>query len=250
MNKLSKEKKEYIENISRTIKKKFKEKFDINEFKNPFEIISNMEEYIIIRFPNKNNIQGFTLKKGQYKCIYINSADTLGRQHYSCWHEFYHSIDDRTKFDEITLSIKGDKSIVELEAEYFASCMLMDKIELEDFIRLNWKNENMLEEKDLIKIQYYFNVSYSALQQKLNEIYNTKRFFTFTINLQKNRNEFEKMVTKMGYNIDLISSTDDFCLPEKFINAFKKNMMDKRIGISKAKEIVELLNEKEVKIKW
>ncbi|MBE6049826.1 MAG: ImmA/IrrE family metallo-endopeptidase [Clostridium sp.] len=239
--------KKVIEKVAKKIKSKLYNQFGIKDFRDPFKVISSLDGYIIIRFKNDKKIQGFTIKKENYKCIYINSADVLGRQYYSCWHEFYHSIDD---VHELRISHKGDKSVAEESAEYFAGCMLLDKDELNRYIRIKWGNENNLNEEALIDIQYKFQVSFEALKVRLNEIFNTKRFYKFKINSIENRKKYEKKVRQLGYDIQLISPTEDFCVPYFFIEDLQKNLIGKRMSMEKISETINFLEEKEVKFKW
>lgn len=244
---MTEDRKEKIEKYAKNIKKKLRDEFKITDFRDPFKVISLLDNYIIIRFKNDKEIQGFTLKKGEYRCIYINSADVLGRQYYSCWHEFYHSIDD---INELRVSKKGDKSPAEEEAEYFAGCMILDREELDYYIRKKWGSEKKLDEEALVDIQYNFQVSFSALKTRLAEIYNNKSFYKYNINSRENREKYESLVKKMGFTLDLISKTNDFCIPSSFIANLKSNIVSKRISLEKANKIIDFLSENEVDTKW
>ncbi|MDU1116413.1 MAG: ImmA/IrrE family metallo-endopeptidase [Clostridium butyricum] len=241
------DRKEKIEKIAKSIKKKLREELNVSDFSDPFKVISLIDKYIIIRFKNDKEIQGFTLKKGDFRCIYINSSDVLGRQNYSCWHEFYHCIDD---INEVRISKKGDKSPAEEEAEYFASCMLLDKEELDGYIRELCGSEKNLNEEELIKIQYKFNVSFGSLKTRLAEMYKNKKYFTYNINAVKNRIKYEEEVLRLGFDLQLISPTNDFCVPSLFINNLRENIISNRISLEKGNKIVEFLDEKGADIKW
>lgn len=243
--------KERISMVAKKVREKFKSEYGIYEFNKPFEIISKLEKYIIIRFPFEEEIQGFTVEKNGYKCIYINSKDVLARQNYSCWHEFYHSMDDRNLADgKFELSIKNSKDSVEKEAEYFASCMLLDKEELVDYIRKNWGSERSLSEVDLIDIQYRFGVSYKALKLKLKEIYNDNYFFKFKINEKGNEEKYLEEIRKKGYEPYLALSTNDFCIPISFKEDLLECYKNKKIGIEKVEQTIDFLNEKGVEFRW
>lgn len=244
---MNEDRKVQIEMVAKKIKKTLKEEYNVEDFRNPFKIISLLDNYIIIRFKNYKEIQGFTLKKGEYRCIYINSADVLGRQYYSCWHEFYHSIDD---INELRVSRKGDKSPAEEEAEYFAGCMLLDREELDCYIRKKWGNEKKLDEEALVDIQYKFQVSFSALKTRLAEIYNNKSFYKYNINSPGNREKYESLVKKMGLTLDLISETNDFCIPSSFIANLQSNIISNRVSLEKANKIIDFLSENGVDTKW
>lgn len=244
---MTEDRKEKIEKVAKNIKKKLIEDYKVTDFSDPFKVISLLDNYIIIRFENDKDIQGFTLKKGDFRCIYINSSDFLGRQNYSCWHEFFHCIDD---VNEVTISKKGDNSPGEQEAEYFASCMLLDKEEVDRYIREVWGSEKYLNEEALIKIQYRFNVSFGSLKTRLAEIYKNKKYFSYNINSVKNRKKYEDEVLRLGFDLQLISPTNDFCVPSSFINNLRENIMSNRISLDKGNKIVEFLDENGVDIKW
>ncbi|EPB8146017.1 ImmA/IrrE family metallo-endopeptidase [Clostridium perfringens] len=243
---------EMIRKIAKSVRGQLSSRYGIEKFDNPFEIISKLEKYIIIRFSNDNKIQGFTTEKNGFKCIYINSNDVLGRQHYSCWHEFFHSIDDRKKINEgsFEVSITGSNEICEREAEYFASCMLLDKEVLEDYIIQKWGSESNLSELDLIDIQYEFGVSYQALKNKLHEIYNNGRFYTYTINSIENREKYLEAIKNKGYSTKLVEKTNDFCIPISFKNDLLDCYKNKQITFEKLEKTVKFLDEKEVEFKW
>lgn len=57
------DRKEKIEKIAKSIKKKLREELNVSDFSDPFKVISLIDKYIIIRFKNDKEIQGFTLKK-------------------------------------------------------------------------------------------------------------------------------------------------------------------------------------------
>lgn len=247
MSNLDKNEKNEISKAAKEIKTMLVEEYGITNFRDPFEIISKLEKYYIIRYNNDCNVQGFTLFKEDYRCIYINSGDTLGRQYFSCWHEFYHSIDD---ISEVNISIKGDKSLSELRAEYFASCMLLDNTEVDDYIKLKWGNETKLVEEDLIDIQYKFRVSFESLKEKLNEIYDTKKFYMYKINSLDNIEKYKKIIHAKGLEPDLILPTNDYCLPNIFLEDIGENIKKKRISLKKANELLDFFEKKGVEVKW
>lgn len=63
--------------------------------------------------------------------------------------------------------------------------MLLDKEELDGYIRELCGSEKNLNEEELIKIQYKFNVSFGSLKTRLAEMYKNKKYFTYNINAVK-----------------------------------------------------------------
>lgn len=244
---------EYASSIIRN--KLFNNNF--SDLKNPFEIISNLNNYIIIRFPSKlkfeaetENLSGFSYNISEYKCIYINSNHLLARQFFSCWHEFYHTLNDD---NSQSYNIKKE----ELKADYFASCILMPKNEIENYFMKIGKGHSELEFQDLVLMQHHFRVSLSALVKRISDIYSINKYNHYLkYRLLKYNDELINKTLEIKKNgnrdidINLIKPTEDFVLPKKFLDSTMNNIENDRITLDKANSILSLIEEKEVKFLW
>ena len=80
-------------------------------------------------------------------------------------------------------------------------------------------------------------------------MYKNKKYFTYNINAVKNRIKYEEEVLRLGFDLQLISPTNDFCVPSLFINNLRENIISNRISLEKGNKIVEFLDEKGADIK-
>lgn len=242
---LDKSKKETLEYIAKITR----ENLNLNVGCDAFRVISNLEKYIIIRFPSSvDELSGFSLKKGKYRCIYINSSHVLGRQYFSCWHEYYHCIND---LKEMKISYYGDSDKEEKEADYFASCMLMPKEEIENYIIINRKDIKEYNEDDLIKMQYKFRVSFQALLFRLKDIYECPGIlkYLYLSNL-KNKDIYLERIKKNGFGIDMVLPTNDSCVGKSFFKDLESNLIKNRINLFKVEQIMNIVKDEEIKGEW
>lgn len=242
---LNESKKKTLEYVANEIRKEL----NLSIGEDPFKVISNIEDYIIIRFPSKiENLSGFSLKKGKYKCIYINSNHVLGRQYYSCWHEYFHCIND---LNEFKMSYYGDKQEEEEKANYFASCILMPREEIEEYVILSKKKINEYNEDDLIKMQYKFRVSFQSLLFRLKDIYRCDSILKYKyLSALKNKDEYLKKIEKNKFNPEMILPTNDACVSKGFFKDLEANLINNRITISKVEQIMKIVEDEEIRGEW
>lgn len=238
-----------LESFSESILDTLNKDFGKNIYNsNPFEMISSSgNKYIIIRYPTEiDNISGLYYNLYNYKCIYINSNHLLCRQFFSCWHEFYHC----------TRNHQEIASMEETEANYFASCMLLPKKDVKSYVRnlkLNYKN---LEEKDLIVMQHFFNVSLASLALRLNDIYDTTFFSSYMryrdINLNNELIEKTRIIQESNseINIDLLIPTQDFAASKKLLDIIIYLVSNDKISLDKSNVIYDFIHEKGVQFLW
>ena len=143
--------------------------FKGNNLGNEIDVLEQLG-FIIVKFPSKDkNLSGFCIEKSGYKCIYINSNITEGRQRFSLWHEYYHLITG----DGIGISYNdGDKySKSECKAHLFASLFLMPENAVREYIELNRISMPYIKNKDILRMANIFNVSFSAMLYRIIQIY-------------------------------------------------------------------------------
>ena len=256
MNTLSDIEKSDIEELSYRISEVLYNNMNFDDPKDPFEIISSLRDYIIIRFPSKikfesekDSFSGFSYYVHEYNCIYINSDHLLARQFFSCWHEFYHTLN---------LNEEPEPNIhkEELKADYFASCILMPKNAIDNYFMDIGKGYSELDFEDLILMQHHFRVSLSALVVRISDIYSIKKYDHYLkYNYLKYNDELIQKTMEIGkknnnIDISLIKPTNDFVFPKKFLDYIMDNIKNNRISLEKADEILTLIEEREVKFLW
>lgn len=204
---------------------------------------------ILVRFSGDESISGYSYVVDNYFCIYINSNHSLGRQYCSFWHEIYHCINDERENNQ-TAKLNYEEE-EESEANYFSYCVLLQRNNLRDEIFKLSTNWRYITIGDMIKLQNTFRVSMQALIYRLNEVFDTTLFNKFIyITSVKHVQEFKDQVIKMGYDCDLILPTLDFCVPRSFISNLYDNIQKKRISWEDAAEVIDILEDKGVEVKW
>lgn len=247
--KLRQNAKDELEAFSLEILQYLEDRYKKNIYNNnPFEMISYLnKKNIIIRYPTSiDTVSGLYYNLYGYRCIYINSNHLLCRQYFSCWHEYFHSTRNKQENTELE----------ELEADYFASCMLLPREDIKTYFRKLKISYNDLDESSLIIMQHYFNVSISSLAYRLNDIYNTDRFGQYIryrdIKLNEElidktkEMEFESDYIKM----ELLYPTNDFVTSKNILEAIIYLIENDKISTNKANSIYNFINEKGVQFLW
>ncbi|MGD6803949.1 ImmA/IrrE family metallo-endopeptidase [Rossellomorea aquimaris] len=210
--------------------------------KDTFETLEQLG-YFYVCFPAHDDLSGFHIKKGDFDCIFVNSAHSLGRQHFSAWHEVYHAY---TK-DYGGISLLGDIAYDEMEqkAEFFASCILMPEDLVRSYLRSNGlQNLKYISHVDLIRMQNYFRVSYKAMLVRLTKLfpsYKKDLSSRYALGLQGNEQKMEAKTAEAGESIELIKPTNDFSLSPRFYKMLHDNLQQDRISSERAASILELI---------
>ncbi|TMN22608.1 ImmA/IrrE family metallo-endopeptidase [Lentibacillus cibarius] len=245
-NKLTPGKKEELYKSVIPIAEEFRSRF-LNKDKPIEDTFKTLERlgFFIVKFPTHKDLSGFYIEKSGYNCIFVNSSHSLGRQFYSAWHECYHAYTG----DNGGISLFGDMKYSEMEqkAEYFASCILMP----EDLVR-RYINENGLSNlkyiryEQLIIMQNYFRVSFSALVTRLIKLYpKFKGDLSKRYNLGRPENA-QKLLEKI-HAVDgdksLVLPTNKFSVSQRFLELLYNNLDENRISADKAQSVLELLED-------
>lgn len=135
---------------------------------NSFDMIEELGFFIIGKKVD-NDISGFHIDIGSYKCIFVNRNHNLARQNQSLWHEVYHWYTG----DKLHVSKTGEKEYLEMEfkAENFASKILIDRNKLKSKALEYRSNPRYLSRVDLVNLQNYFKASYMNIVRALHEVF-------------------------------------------------------------------------------
>lgn len=228
--------------IAAELRKSFINNFDV--IKDSFQTIEHLG-YLLIRFPAQDgnqDISGFHIKKGNVKCIYINTNQNLGRQFFSVWHEFYHAeTGDGTGISYVKAS-EVDPS--EFKADAAAGYILMPDNLIRSYIQENYITFPYISYKQIIEMQNYFRVGYGAVVQRLIYVYPEHREtlskrFALSRNTPEQRKKMENEVKNAGGDIKLITATKDIYIPKSFFDDLEFNMKNERISHEKAFNILK-----------
>ena len=134
--------------------------------------------------------------------ILVNSQKSRGSQHFTICHELYHLF-IQEEFTSMTCNTgtfsKTDKE--ELNADLFASYLLLPESGLKVLIPDNELGKNKILLKTILKIEQYFSCSRSALLYRLKQlnIIDSSIYDIYKDNVKRSALEF-------GYSIDLYES--------------------------------------------
>jgi len=179
-------------------------------FQNIFEAAEKVG-YRVIRHPIvSESFLGFALIKENEKIIFSNSSQILSREIFSIAHEIGHhklhlTGEDKTiiRDDDFT-----ERDANEIEANYFAACLLMPTEKVVKFIRLelNAKNVDVWNGLDIARIQITFNVSYDMTLIRLKALGIIDDTLLGKLKIEK----MEQTTTRL---LDAINGNSDLCKP-------------------------------------
>jgi len=190
--------------------------------------------YRTIRYPiGAEAFLGFAMIKGSERIVFSNSSLILSREIFSVAHEIGHQ---RLHLNEqgITL-IKDDdfaeSDVSEIEANYFAACLLMPKYKVEKFIRLELKGKDIAnwDGLSIAIIQTAFSVSYDMVLVRLKALNILNDVVLKKLRKEKIEQTTSKLLTVIGGNRDLCIATGAKKIPSEFLEWVISNYNEKLI---------------------
>ena len=201
-----------------------------------FSIINGWKEkkITIVRYPMSSRISGMCTKENEDIIICINSTTSYGRQRFTLAHELYHVLyEENMKRVICEMSMSGDKSESEKEADQFASYLLMPYDALLEYEpdKAKWNLEK------IIDAEQFFQVSHQAMLHRL-----------VSDNLLSNDTADDyKAITvsseaaKLGYGKELYFSTDknkQYFTTGEYIRKVEKMAKEELISEGKREELL------------
>ncbi len=114
------------------------------------------------------NISGISIRINDDKFILINSANPLGRQHFTICHELYHLFYEENFESNICFTESREKiTSIEKKADLFASYLLLPEEGILELIPSEELKLNKIQLSTLIKIEQYYSSSRQALLMAL-----------------------------------------------------------------------------------
>ena len=150
-------------------------------------VLSKLPDLTILFYPMSDNTSGMCIKNingidldglieddslnkedftSNDMVICINTNMSKGRQRFTLAHELYHLLFEEDKRDIIICEASNDDDS-EIEANIFASYLIMTYEGLERYAKINNLNEWSLEE--IIRAEQYFQISHHAMLFRLRE---------------------------------------------------------------------------------
>ncbi|MBP1917867.1 ImmA/IrrE family metallo-endopeptidase [Youngiibacter multivorans] len=133
-----------------------------------FALAFSIEHLSIVYYPMGDRLSGICVKNSVSNVIAVNSAMTIGRQRFSLAHELYHLFFDDEKLTAICTKNIGVGSEKEIDADQFASYLLMPPDALSDMVRqIKKTHSDKLSVKDIVRIEQHFQISRQAVLSRL-----------------------------------------------------------------------------------
>lgn len=202
-------------------------------FQNIFEAAEKVG-YRVIRYPiGSDSLLGFALIKDTERIIFSNSSLILSREIFTIAHEIGHQ--------KLHLAEQGrtiirdddfnDKDENEIEANYFAACLLMPREKVDKFVRLelNEKDTGIWSGLDIARIQTAFNVSYDMVLIRLKALDILDGHLFDKLRLEKMEKTTTKLLKAINGNADLCKATEAKKVPAEYLEWVISNYNDKLI---------------------
>lgn len=202
-------------------------------FKDIFEA-SDKLGYRTIRYPiGAEAFLGFALIKDSERIIFSNSSLILSREIFSVAHEIGHqrlhlNEKGRTLIKDDDFS---DRDELEVEANYFAACLLMPMEKVEKFVRLELKDKDITtwDGLDIARIQTAFNVSYDMALIRFRKLNILNDTIIEKLRIDKIEQTASKLLNVIGGNTGLCRAAKAKKVPAEFLEWVITNYNEKLI---------------------
>lgn len=216
-------------------------------FQNIFEATEKIG-YRVIRYPiGIDAFLGFASIKDADRIIFSNSSLILSREIFSIAHELGHQ---KLHLSEQGLTIIKDNDFddrdeYEVEANYFAACLLMPREKVDKFIRHELKDKSVdkLSGLDIARIQTAFKVSYDMALIRLKALGKLDNAMADWLRFEKLENTATKLLKAINGSVDLCRSTEAKKVPAEYLEWVISNYNEKLIpikGLESALKYVDL----------
>ncbi len=156
----------------------------------------------LVKYPISSRISGMCTKENEDVIICINSATSYGRQRFTLAHELYHVLyEEGTRRAICDMSMSGDKSESEKEADMFASYLLMpyDALLQYESDKSKWTLEK------IIDAEQFFQISHQAMIHRLVE----DRLIDPVLAEQYKAIKVSTAAARLGYGKELYFPTEE-----------------------------------------
>lgn len=206
-----------------------------------YKVIEELGFFILGKHIDED-ISGFNINIGNYKCIFINRSHHFARQNQSLWHEVYHWYANDT--GHVSTMEASKYTEMEFKAENFASKILIDRELL--LVKAKELRENLkfLSRKDIVHLQNYFNVSYMnilmALKELIGKDLNGKLFY---IGKYENHEKLISFCDQENLDRTIYDIPQNDYITASFIKNLEENYKENRITDEYLEYVFDLLDE-------
>ncbi|MDI0267191.1 ImmA/IrrE family metallo-endopeptidase [Clostridioides difficile] len=240
--KISNEQKiEFFKEISPLVTEERKKLYGNKSIIDPFYTLEQLD-FIVVKFPSKDDkLSGFSIYKGNNKCIYINSNTTKGRQHFSLWHEYYHLVTG----NGIGISYEdGEKyNISECKAHMFASLFLMPEIHINKYLYSKNITIPYITNKQILEMANIFKVSFSAMLYRIIQLNpSCKKGLSSRFGCANNYNKLKQIALESNISMEYEEVTNDCYISQNFFKQLEDNYNEGKISEDKLLFVKKLLD--------
>ncbi len=185
----------------------------------------NRRNYKLFRYPlGEKADMGFSLKRDDDIIIFTNSSVRLSREIFTLAHEIGHinlHFSKGNSFVDNHNSVFGKSDVVtEQEANYFAACLLMPKVEVEKFFDLELAGIEFdrLSAFDITRIMSEFKVSFEMVLNRLRELEMITDDKKNCLDTEKTTNRVGNMLMATGGERRLNEASLEVALPFEYLH--------------------------------
>jgi len=196
--------------------------------------------YRIIRYPiGSESFLGFALIRDDERIIFSNSSSILSREIFTVAHEIGHHMLHLSEMSGTFIKDDDliDRDETEIEANYFAACLLMPAEKVDKFVRLELceKEANDWSNLDIARIQTAFNVSYSMALNRLESLHVINSTLHARLQNEKMETTTSELLRAISGNIDLSIPSGVKRVPEEYLEWVISNYREKLIPVESLK---------------
>ena len=214
-------------------------------FKDIFEAAYRLG-YKVIRYPiGSDAFLGFSLLKDTDRIIFSNSSIILSREIFTIAHEIGHQ---KLHLSEQGITMIKDNDLenrdeAEIEANYFAACLLMPDEKVNKFIRFELDDKDVFSWTgwDIARLQTAFNVSYDMVLYRLKSLDKLNDTLFDKLQSEKIEKTATRLLKAISGNSDLCKTTERIMVPEEFLEWVITNYNNKLIPIESAKKALDYI---------
>ena len=183
-------------------------------------------EYMLIRYPiGDDGVLGFSQIRDGDRIIFSNSSSRLARELFTVAHELghlqLHLKNEGYQYLDTNMTFSScNKDEKEIEANYYAVCLLMPETEIKRYMKLVLNDKPSCEWTafDIAKMMSAFNVSFDMTLNRLQNLQIISSSKRNQLDSEKNEMKVTKLLSMIGGNSKLNISTRERKIPSKYID--------------------------------
>ena len=184
----------------------FRKKADLDSY-DPIRIKSLLGKLNVLTVykPLSEEFSGMALKVEDSRFILVNSAHSIGKQHFTICHELYHLFVQDDFISMVCNTGRFDRSSgEEFNADRFASLLLLPEDGIKNLIPESQMKRDKIELSTILELEHYFSCSRGALLYRLKDLK-----LISTEGYEKFKGDVIRNAVQYGFPIDLYKSGNE-----------------------------------------